>query len=105
MFGNARRANGATSDTVRPSAEVIHQTLAGGVTTTLFIPGSGTNIGGFGMLLKMRHGDRLEDMVLQELGAMKVAQGYNPERRAGDLGATRMFKRKQMQDHKYLLHI
>jgi imidazolonepropionase-like amidohydrolase len=29
-------------------------------------------------------------MVLRELGAMKVAQGFNPERQSGDLGATRM---------------
>ena len=28
--------------------------------------------------------------VLRELGAMKVAQGFNPERRSGDLGLTRM---------------
>ncbi len=78
-----------TIDTVRPSARMIRQTLAGGVTTTLFIPGSGTNLSGFGALLKMS-GDSLEDMVIRELGAMKVAQGYNPERRAGDLGNTRM---------------
>ncbi|GAB4153991.1 MAG: amidohydrolase [Planctomycetota bacterium] len=79
-----------TLDVVRPTAELIHRTLSGGVTTTLFIPGSGTNIGGFGVLLKMRHGARLEDMVIHPLGAMKVAQGFNPERRAGDLGLTRM---------------
>ena len=78
-----------TLDVVRPSAELIRQTRAGGVTTTLFIPGSGTNISGFGVLLKMT-GGRFEDMVVRELGAMKVAQGYNPERRSGDLGNTRM---------------
>ena len=44
----------------------------------------------FGVLLKMRHGEPLERMVLRELGAMKVAQGFNPERQSGDLGATRM---------------
>jgi imidazolonepropionase-like amidohydrolase len=78
-----------TLDLVRPSAEAIREALAGGITTTLFIPGSGTNVGGFGVLLKMT-GGRLEDMVLRHPGAMKVAQGYNPERRSGDLGATRM---------------
>jgi imidazolonepropionase-like amidohydrolase len=29
-------------------------------------------------------------MVIRELGAMKVAQGYNPERGSGDMGASRM---------------
>lgn len=79
-----------TLDVVKPSDEAIRRTVAGGVTTTLFIPGSGTNIGGFGVLLKMRGGGSLEQMVLRELGAMKVAQGFNPERGSGDLGATRM---------------
>ncbi len=75
-------------DQVRPSAEAIHRTLSGGVTTTLFIPGSGTFISGFGVLLKMAGKDP-EKMILRKLGAMKVAQGFNPERRAGDLGLSR----------------
>lgn len=79
-----------TLDVVKPSEELVRRTAAGGVTTTLFIPGSGTNIGGFGVLLKMRWGGSLQDMVLREIGAMKVAQGFNPERGSGDLGATRM---------------
>ena len=78
-----------TLDTVRPANSKIKQTLAGGVTTTLFIPGSGTNLGGFGVLMKTA-GENLEAMVIRELGAMKVAQGYNPERNSGDLGRTRM---------------
>ena len=79
-----------TLDVVRPSDEAIRTTVAGGVTTTLFIPGSGTNIGGFGVLLKMRPGTSLVAMVVRELGAMKVAQGFNPERGSGDLGLSRM---------------
>ena len=79
-----------TLDVVKPSEEMIRRAAAGGVTTTLFIPGSGTNIGGFGVLLKMRWGGDLQQMVVRELGAMKVAQGFNPERRSGDLGLTRM---------------
>ncbi len=79
-----------TLDTVKPSADAVRRTAAGGVTTTLFIPGSGTNIGGFGVLLKMRWGGTLAAMVIRELGAMKVAQGYNPERGSGDLGLSRM---------------
>lgn len=79
-----------TLDLVRPTDEAIRRTVAGGITTTLFIPGSGTYISGFGVLLKMRHGEPLDRMVLRPLGAMKVAQGFNPERQSGDLGATRM---------------
>ena len=76
-------------DVIRPSAQQIADTAAGGVTTTLFIPGSGTNLSGFGVLLKMTGGS-IEDMLIRKLGAMKVAQGYNPERYSGDLGMTRM---------------
>ncbi len=79
-----------TVDVVKPSELEIRRAAAGGVTTTLFIPGSGTNIGGFGVLLKMRWGAPLEQLVVREIGAMKVAQGFNPERRSGDLGLTRM---------------
>lgn len=79
-----------TLDAIKPSVAMIEQTVAGGVTTTLFIPGSGTNISGFGALLKMRPGKKLSDMVIKELGAMKVAQGFNPERRSGDMGNSRM---------------
>ncbi|MBL8755918.1 MAG: amidohydrolase family protein [Planctomycetes bacterium] len=79
-----------TLDVVKPSDDAIARTVGGGVTTTLFIPGSGTNISGFGVLLKMRRGKSLDTMVVRELGAMKVAQGFNPERGSGDLGASRM---------------
>jgi imidazolonepropionase-like amidohydrolase len=79
-----------TLDVVKPSEEAIRRTAAGGVTTTLFIPGSGTNLSGFGVLLKMRWGGSLDAMVVRQPGAMKVAQGFNPERGSGDLGATRM---------------
>lgn len=78
-----------TVDVVRPSADMIRDTVAGGVTTTLFIPGSGTFISGFGVLLKTVPNAKMKDTVIRELGAMKVAQGFNPERRAGDLGLTR----------------
>jgi imidazolonepropionase-like amidohydrolase len=68
---------------------LIRRTVSGGVTTTLFIPGSGTNISGFGVLMKMVPED-FERQIVRELGAMKVAQGFNPERRSGDMAATRM---------------
>jgi imidazolonepropionase-like amidohydrolase len=79
-----------TLDVIKPNDDAILRTVAGGVTTTLFIPGSGTNISGFGTLLKMIPGGPLERMIMRPLGAMKVAQGFNPERGSGDLGASRM---------------
>ncbi len=79
-----------TMDVVKPHEREIRRAAAAGVTTTLFLPGSGTNISGFGVLLKMHWGAPLERMIVRELGAMKVAQGFNPERGSGDLGLTRM---------------
>ena len=72
-----------------PKSPELRDALTGGVTTILVIPGSGTNISGFGALIKTA-GDNLEELVVRSPGAMKVAQGYNPERRGGDLGLTRM---------------
>ncbi|MCZ6688687.1 MAG: amidohydrolase family protein [Planctomycetota bacterium] len=72
-----------------PRSPELKDALTGGVTTILVIPGSGTNISGFGALIKTA-GDTLEDLVVRSPGAMKVAQGYNPERLGGDLGLTRM---------------
>jgi imidazolonepropionase-like amidohydrolase len=72
-----------------PENEELQDALAGGVTTVLFIPGSGTNLSGFGALLKT-YGRDVEDMVVRFPGAMKIAQAGNPERRFGDIGSSRM---------------
>jgi imidazolonepropionase-like amidohydrolase len=63
--------------------------LAGGVTCAIYIPGSGTNLAGFGTIFKM-HGEDLEDVLVGQPGVMKLAQAGNPERRSGDIGAGRM---------------
>ena len=52
--------------------------LQGGVTSVLVIPGSGSNVGGQGVLLKTGH-DRFEEMLLRNPGSLKVAQWGNPE--------------------------
>jgi len=52
--------------------------LQAGVTSVLVIPGSGTNIGGWGVLLKTGH-DRFEEMLIRNPGSLKVAQWGNPE--------------------------
>ena len=66
----------------------IKNGLAGGVTSVLFIPGSGTNMGGFGTLTKT-HGDP-NSALIRFPGSLKIAQAGNPERMSGDLGMTRM---------------
>lgn len=64
---------------VEPNNEYVLDARAGGVTTALFIPGSGTNMGGFGTLVKMA-GDTVDEMVVRSPGSLKVAQAGNPER-------------------------
>lgn len=67
------------STAVRPGDPKLKQGLAGGVTTVLFIPGSGTNIGGQGVLVKTGLDD-YESMEVRNPGSMKLAQAGNPER-------------------------
>jgi imidazolonepropionase-like amidohydrolase len=63
--------------------------VAGGVTTIHTMPGSGTNLAGFTVIVKLDF-SHPDEAIVREIGAMKIAQAYNPERRAGDLGLTRM---------------
>ncbi len=76
-------------DTIVPENLQLQAARAGGVTTMLFIPGSGTNMSGFGTLVKTA-GKTVEDMTIRFPGALKIAQLGNPERRAGDVGRSRM---------------
>lgn len=64
--------------TVVPNNPNMHRALASGVTACLYIPGSGTNIGGQGVLIKTGV-DRYEDSVIRDPGSLKVAQWGNPE--------------------------
>jgi imidazolonepropionase-like amidohydrolase len=80
----------STRPTIDPESELLKDALAGGVTTVLYIPGSGTNISGFGTLMHTGGGKTIDDLVIRYPGAMKVAQAWNPERLGGDLGTTRM---------------
>ncbi len=56
----------------------MQRALAAGVTACLYIPGSGTNIGGQGILIKTGVA-RFEDAVIRDPGSLKVAQWGNPE--------------------------
>ena len=77
------------SSAVVPGNESLDRALAGGVTTVLFIPGSGTNIGGQGILLKTGL-DTFEAMKIREPGSLKIAQGDNPTRWAYGMGRSLM---------------
>lgn len=67
------------SPAVIPGNPMLRRAVAGGVTTVLHIPGSGTNISGQGVLLKTGF-ERFEDMCVRNPGSLKLAQAGNPER-------------------------
>lgn len=68
----------------------LKRAVAAGVTTINFIPGSGSNSGGTGIIMKTA-GDDLDDVILRFPGVMKIAQAGNPEREyTGEIGAGRM---------------
>jgi imidazolonepropionase-like amidohydrolase len=80
----------STRATIDPDSELLKDAAAGGVTTVLYIPGSGTNMSGFGTLMHTAGGRTIEDLIVRFPGALKVAQAWNPERYGGDLGMSRM---------------
>jgi imidazolonepropionase-like amidohydrolase len=73
----------------RPSNPAVRVACAGGVTTLYGIPGSGTSMSGFGLLYKSKTHATYSEAVMKDVGGMKIAQSYNPERGAGDFGLTR----------------
>jgi imidazolonepropionase-like amidohydrolase len=78
-----------TLDLVTMDHEQMKDALAGGVTTVNYIPGSGTNMGGFGTLTKT-WGHSPQEALVRFPGCLKIAQAGNPERHSGDLGMTPM---------------
>lgn len=68
----------ASSDVV-PGNPLLRVGLASGVTTVLYIPGSGANIGGQGILLRSGF-ETFERAEIRNPGSMKLAQAGNPER-------------------------
>lgn len=79
----------STRPTIVPSNRQMRLACAAGVTTLFLIPGSGTSSGGFGVLFKTKTRSGFEQAAIGAPGGLKIAQTHNPERRAGDLGATR----------------
>jgi imidazolonepropionase-like amidohydrolase len=66
------------SVTITPRTPLAMRGLAGGVTTVLLIPGSGTNMGGQGVLVKFGP-DTYEACEVRNPGSLKLAQAGNPE--------------------------
>ena len=77
--------------TFRPSNDRVRLACASGVTTLFGIPGSGTNMGGFGILYKSKTDATYAEATLADPGGLKVAQDSNPQRVAGNfmLGSSR----------------
>ena len=65
----------------RPGNNLMIGGLAGGVTCVLHIPGSATNMGGQGFLVRTA-GEHYEDVLVRDPGSLKLAQAGNPEGRA-----------------------
>jgi len=76
-------------DQIIPHNDRLKVAIAGGVTSICFIPGSGTNMGGWGALMKTGPGTP-EDVIIRAPGVLKIAQSGNPERRGGEVGSGRM---------------
>lgn len=82
-------------DAINPFDPGIRMALAGGITTTNIMPGSGNVIGGQTLYVKL-HGHTVEQMALvspKVLGGLKMANGENPKRAYGgrkQAPATRM---------------
>ena len=91
-------------DQIIPHNEKLKVAIAGGITTICYIPGSGTNMGGFGVLMKTGPGEP-DDVIIRAPGVLKIAQAGNPERRTGETGSGRMGMnyviRQQLREGQY----
>ncbi len=68
-----------SGDLIEVDTDSNRMAVAGGVTTALLIPGSGTNMSGFGAVARLG-AQRQEDAILRSPGSLKIAQAGNPER-------------------------
>jgi dihydroorotase-like cyclic amidohydrolase len=66
------------SCSVIPANDRFKLAVAAGVTSVLFIPGSGVNMSSQGVLLKTGL-ERFEEAVIRNPGSLKIAQAGNPE--------------------------
>lgn len=71
-------------DAVNPMDAAFHNAIQAGITSVMVGPGSTNIVGGQFLFLKT-HGRIIEDMIVKEPAAMKVAFGENPKRSYKDL--------------------
>lgn len=67
------------SSSFEPANHYLQRACAGGVTTVLYLSGSGTNMSGAGVLVKTAPAT-WEAALIRDPGALKIAQAGNPER-------------------------
>ena len=72
-------------DSIYPQDESFANAIQGGVTTACTGPGSANVVGGTFVVIKL-HGDRVDNMILEDSVAMKCAFGENPKRCYGQGG-------------------
>jgi len=72
-------------DSINPMDEAFDTALRGGVTTAVTGPGSANVIGGTFCAMKL-YGDCVDDMLIKEPVAMKIAFGENPKGAYGQSG-------------------
>lgn len=78
-FGSLTNPGLRAWDLAQPAIENNKRAISGGVTTVLLIPGSATNLGGFGVVARVGCED-MDDFILKGVGSVKIAQAGNPER-------------------------
>jgi imidazolonepropionase-like amidohydrolase len=71
-------------DAIYPMDRTFEEAREGGVTTVCTGPGSANVIGGIFSTIKT-YGHRIDDMIIQETAALKVAFGENPKRTYSNL--------------------
>lgn len=83
-------------DAINPRSPTLDRARAGGITTVNVMPGSGHLMSGQTVYLKLRNGERLEDLLLicadpitEVCGGMKMANGTNSIRTSGPFPGTR----------------
>lgn len=78
-----------TRVTIEPENSLIKKARTGGVTTVMLIPGSGTNMSGFGTVCKTA-GKAPDEVIVRSPGSLKIAQAGNPEWYMGGNGRSFM---------------
>lgn len=66
-------------DAINPHEEGISDALKSGITAMCILPGSANVIGGQGVVVHL-HGNTVEEMIIEEVGGLKIAFGENPKR-------------------------